>query len=130
MAEPKVALEQAERDFEKMCESREIPTSGDDWTEADKKGFAALKKRICANISKGRVRIEDSGDPVFGFSDPPLRLRQPTGSALMAMDNKTGTRQAFAGLADIGGVDISHFSKFKLPDIRMLEDFFVLFFQR
>lgn len=130
MAEAKVAPEQALLEFEKMCAAREIPTSSDDWSEADKRGFQELRTRICTNISKGRVRISDNGDPVFDFATPALKLGQATGSALIAMDGKTGNRQVFAALADIGGIDISHFAKFTLPQLRVLEDFFILFFQR
>jgi hypothetical protein len=67
---------------------------------------------------------------VFDFGSPPLKLGRPKGSSLIAMDGKTGNTQIFAALADISGMATSHFSHFELADLRILEDFFVLFFQR
>jgi hypothetical protein len=130
MAELKVAPEVALQDFDRMCKARRIETDETDWTEADKRGFAALRGRICGRISKGLVTVDVNGDPTFCFGNPPLKLGKPKGSSLIAMDGKTGNAQIFAALADISGMATSHFANFELPDLRLLEDFFVLFFQR
>ncbi len=129
----KVALEVALQDFDRMCKARRIETSGEDWTEEDKKSFEEIRDRVCKHICAGDVIVTEEGDPQFKFGAPnagPLKLGKPKGSSILAMDGKEGSAKAFYALADISGVSVKHFSGLDLADIRILEDFFILFFAR
>jgi len=59
-----------------------------------------------------------------------VKLGKAKGSSLVAMDGKIGNARVFAALADISGIGPSRFSDLALHEVRELESFFVLFFQR
>ncbi len=132
MAELKVAAEVALADFTRMCDARRINLDDAEWSEEEKKSFAALRKLICDAISRGAVTVDANADPVFGFGPPgnPLKLGKITGAALLAMDGKIENARIFAALSTIAGIAASHFTNFDLQDIHLLKAFYVLFFQR
>ena len=112
------------------ADRRRIELDETDWTEEEKTFFGNLRTVICKAISKGDVAIDDNDDPVFKFGAPALKLGKPKGSAMLAMDGKIENARAFAALADISGMGVSHFSTFEVQDIHLLKTFYVLFFQR
>lgn len=89
MTDPKIALEVAEAEFEKLCALRRIDTDPTDWNEKEVESFAKIKGAILKAIQAGTLIVEENGNasytpPVPGAKT--LTFRRATGASFMSTD--------------------------------------------
>lgn len=66
----KVDKETAEQDFLRMCESRDVETDTEDWTDEDVKEFDELRSVLVRAIQKGHLSVDEDGSPTVQFRKP------------------------------------------------------------
>jgi len=133
MADPKVAREVAEQEFDRMCAARRIECDVSTMNDGDKAGFDAIKSWLVPVIMRGELVIEDDGSPTF---TPPGRramtFRKVTGATLVTADKTNGGEVAkqVAVMAELTGINPGEFSKLDLADFRVCSDLVRLFLAR
>jgi|SRR6478736_3756312 len=122
MAELRVAVEAAEKEFERLCTLRRIDIDEDGLTKKELTSLKKLRAKIVKEISVGTLVVGEDGTatytpPVDGAK--PLTFRMAKGATFMAMDD--GKEQGeqhmmIAMLADLTGWPRGELSKLAAPD--------------
>lgn len=89
MAEPKVALDVAEAEFEKLCLLRRIDTDPTDWNSEEVDSFAKIKRSVVKAIMAGTLVVAENGNVSYTPPVPDaktLTFRRATGASFMSSD--------------------------------------------
>lgn len=125
MSEEKVALEVAERDFERMCRSRRIDIDTSTMDREDRESFDELKARILRVMRAGDLVVDESGTPTYTPPVPdskPITFHKPTGATYMAMDDAGKDKDVgkmIAAMNDITRSVPGALSKLEAPDFQI-----------
>lgn len=122
---PKVAAEVAESEFVRFCESMELDVDLTAMDDEDKAGFRQAKRRMIDAMMRGKLVVDDDGQPVYTPSKgnvAPITFREPTGASLMAMDSKRAghdVTKMYSTMADLTQESVQRFSKMLNRDLRV-----------
>jgi len=89
MTEPKVALEVAEAEFERLCVLRRIDTDPADWNTEEVESFAKIRRALVKAIQAGTLVIQENGNASYTPPVPEaktLTFRRATGASFMSSD--------------------------------------------
>ena len=124
-----VDQEVAEQEFSRMVELMDIDTNLED--EDDRKGFEETKTKIVKAISKGRLVINENGEPIFTPKNgSAITFREPTGASLMAMDRRKKTEdiaKMYSVLGDVTKMPVKTFSSMPYSDLKICIAIITLF---
>ena len=129
----KVALEVAEKEFDRFTNDMDLDVDEKFMDEEDLAAFNKQKRRIITAICNGSLVINDNGEAVYtpqkSGDIEPLVFRERTGASVMAMDNKKKNHdvaKTYAVMGDITKVHQNTFAKMKGIDIKICEAIFAL----
>jgi hypothetical protein len=125
----KIAIEAAEKEFERFADEMEIETNFSDEKDEDAiKLFESNKEIMIKAIQKGSLVINDNCEPVYtpvrSHESKPIVFKEPTGAALMAMDKRKSSEsmaRAYATMADMSGQHPSVFAKMVWRDLKVCQ---------
>jgi hypothetical protein len=131
----KVAVEQAEADFERFAEEMDLDTDPKGWDAEDTKSFEAAKKKIVGAIVRGHLVVDDKGQPVYTLQEgakagSAVTFREQTGASLMAMDQRKkghDVAKMFAVMADMTQENVQTFAEMKGRDLKVCQAITALF---
>lgn len=122
----KIALEVAEKDFDRFVELMDLDLDTSDMDEDDRKGFDKQRKSLIDAIMSGSLVVNDNGEPVYtpqrSKNTDPITFSEPTGAALMAMDRKKKSEDVgklYASMGNIAGIHQNIFSQMKMSDLKI-----------
>lgn len=131
MPEEKMATEVAEQEFERFLDAMDLASERDSLTGDDLESLQAHKSRMVDAMRKGKLVIDDYGQPVFTPTDgEPITFYEPTGASFMAMDqSKDGQNihKMIAYMADMTRTSAATFSKMKERDFKVCRAVVLLF---
>jgi hypothetical protein len=133
LGEATVAREVAQAEFERFCESMDLDVDTSRMDEDDLKGFDEAREVMLRAIERGRMVIDEKGQPVYTPQSGSLKsitFREPTGANFMAMDGKKkghDVARMFAVLAEMTGVDAKEFGKLAARDFKVCRTIVTLF---
>jgi hypothetical protein len=130
MAEPVVARDVAEQEFERFMESNGLSVP-QKMNAADRESYEEARRRVVEAMMAGSVVVDErDGDivaiftPVASKDKTPIVFREPEGHAIIAMDGERpehGARKGVVFLASMTGQDKSRFAKLKLRDWKIVD---------
>lgn len=128
---PKVALEVAESEFERMCTAHRIDTDVSAFAPDELAEWLALKGGIVRDIQSATVVVGESGDPTYHVpGGKSYTLRAATGSTLMALETYANTKQIgnmVAAMAEMAQVDRGEFGRMHARDVQAISRIAKLF---
>lgn len=130
LRESKIALEVAEAEFERMCDSRRIDTNVAEMDDDDASSFEAIRKRVLRAIQRGELVVSENGDPVYTPpGGKPITFYKPTGATFMAMDGKNDGPMArtVSAMHEMTRTGRGEFSKLEAPDFQLCTALATLF---
>lgn len=126
-----VALEVAEAEFSRFAETMDFNLDPSGWDDEEKKSFNDLRSTVVIAIEKGRITINDNGEPVFKPSEgEDLTFHEPRGRHLTATDlKKAGHLVAKQNLmmAQMTGKPIQLFENMVYRDYKVCTSIVALF---
>jgi hypothetical protein len=133
MAEPTIALEVCQAEFERFTEAMGLELYESGMAEEDRKSFVVARERLFKAMQAGSLVIDESGravfTPVVGDRSP-IVFHEPSGASLMAMDQKkTGhdVGKMFAFMADATKQPPSRFAGMANRDLKVCQSITMLF---
>lgn len=135
MTEYKVDRETAEQEFDRFLDAMDIDGDTAGMTDEDRQGFDGQKQTIVSAIRKGRLYINENGEPVFTPSTVEIdggviTFYEPSGASYMAMDSKKkghDVAKMYAMMADMTKQPAKVFAKMKQRDLKVCQAVAVLF---
>ncbi len=130
----KIALEVAEQEFDRFTDFMDLDVDETTMDKEDLKGFKETKSKVIGALMRGSLIINDESLPVFtpirSTDTNPITFYEPTGSSLMAMDQKKKDEDVgklYAAMADITTQPPKVFSKMKYADVKVCTAIVTLF---
>ena len=135
MTDYKVDQETAELEFERFLEAMDIDADTKAMSEEDRAGFEGQKQTIVMAIRKGRLHVNENGEPVFtpstvDIDGGTLTFYEPSGASYMAMDTKKKGQDVgkmFAMMSDMTKQPAKVFANMKQRDLKVCQAVAVLF---
>lgn len=131
----KVALEVAEKEFNRFVEEMDLDLDTALMDAEDLTAFTKQKNRIIRAIQRGNLVVNENGEAVYtpfnkgSKHKEPLTFHERTGASLMAMDGKKKNHdvaKTYAVLADMCRVHQSVFAGLAGTDVKVCEALFAL----
>lgn len=131
----KVALEQAEQEFNQWAEAMDLDLDETLMDEDDMRGFMRQKKRILKAVQNGSLVFNDDHEAVFtpqhrnSKTKDPITFHERTGASLMAVDRKKkghDVARMYAVLADMCNTAPQTFAGLAGEDVKVCEALFAL----
>ncbi len=120
-----VASEVAEAEFERFVDAMDLDVTAKMDPE-DAKAFAATKRIITRAIEKGRLIIDDVGQPIYtpqaSDDKTPITFLEPKGASLLAMESRKkgeDISRLFASIANMTRQTPVRFAKMANRDLRV-----------
>ncbi len=127
-----VSREVAEQEFERFLEEMDLSFDGLD--DEDASAFNANKNIVVGAIEKGRLVINEQGEPVYSPTDKSgnteaITFHEPTGASLMAIDGKKdkSVKASYAVMSNVTGEASARFANMKNRDARVCRAILTLF---
>lgn len=131
--EPKIAVEQAELEFENWAEAMDLDLDTADMDADDLTGYNKQKKRVIKAVMRGALIFNEDGEAVYtpqnkkSKHNDPITFHERTGASIMAMDGKKKGHDAakmYAVLADMCRVHPKTFAGLVGEDVKVCEAIF------
>ncbi len=133
-SEKVVATEVAEQEFDRWAEAMDLDFDPAGWDAEDKKSFSDSRGRLVRAIERGTLVVDEQSRMVFtptcGADLSPLVFDEPTGGALMSMDQKKkghDIAKLYGIMAEMTGNPVVRFSKMKTRDLKVCQTIVALF---
>lgn len=130
----KISEEVCEAEFLRFAEAMGLDVDQKGMDDEDKKSFLVAKNRILGAMRDGGLVIDAEGrvvfTPIVGTNKDPITFYEPTGAALIAMDQKKSGHdmaKGFAFLADMTKEPISRFVAMANRDLKVCQAVLGLF---
>ena len=129
-----IEREAAEADFYRFTEAMDLDVDVSDMDAEDTADFDKQKMVVVKAIERGKVKINEKGEPVFcpsvteGVTE--IIFREPTGGSYLAMDRKKKNydiTKTFSVMSDMTRVPILIYSKMPKRDLKICQAIFVIF---
>lgn len=117
----KVAAEVAEQEFNRLCDHIDVDTDLSDMDEEDRASFDQHKRTLVRAIQLGRLRVEDSGLPVYTtFGGEDLPFIEPTGGVLLNGGKKdSDTKKMYMMISELTSGK-AQCGKLPMKDVKVL----------
>lgn len=126
-----VAHEVAEAEFRRFVEAMDLDVDPEQMDADDRREFIEQKRVFLRAVRRGRLRVDDKGQPVFTpKTGDPLVFHEPDGAALMEMDRaKDGkdVKKAYILLSGITKTSVARFSKMRNRDLKICQAILAFF---
>lgn len=126
-----VAREVAEAEFERFLDAMDLKIGLVDLDDEDKASLAAARSRIVGEIVRGRVVVDEDGQPRFTTSEGhEVVFYEPKGSTFMAADKRKdghNIAKMYAILAEMTRESPARFANMKGRDIKTCQAILLLF---
>ena len=126
--------ETAALEFQKFVDTMDLDLDVDTMDNEDRKDFTKEKDKLIVAIQKGRLTINDRGEPTYtpqrSENKDPITFYEPTGATLMAMDRKkrdADVTKMYAAMADMTKQSVNRFSKMSHKDCMVCQSITTLF---
>lgn len=134
MAEPKIAEEVAESEFERFALAMDLDTNVDKMSVDVATGFTELRRVVTRAMQRGSVVIDEKGQPVFtpqyDKDVTPVTFYESSGAALMSMDRKKDgehVAKKFTAMGAMTKTSALRFSSMDMRDLKVCQAFYLLF---
>lgn len=123
----------AESEFDRMIDAMDIDAPDETASDEDKNSFKSTRGVIVKAIQRGKVTINDNGEPAVklsGGDGGSLTFHEPTGAALKAMDGKGKNRevaQLYAAMGSMARTEPAVFVDMPQRDLKICKEIAVLF---
>jgi hypothetical protein len=132
----KVALEQAEQEFDVFCEAWNIDNEYETMTEDDQTGFLRLRRSILRDIRKGKATVSEDGvkinltllKSVGDLTDVTIKI--PEGVSYLDADKYKpgqGIHRLHAFISAASGLNPKILSRMSAVDVKFLHNVATLF---
>lgn len=131
--EDKVAIDVAEQEFERFADAMDLDIDTSVMDEEDKAAFEGTRRKVVRAIQKGRLVVNDDGEPVFSpvtVDCDPLVFREPLGGTFISMDRKKKNQNVskMVGImAEMTGQSEKLFARMKNRDFTVCQSIVTLF---
>jgi hypothetical protein len=127
-----VALEVAEKEFERFLEAMDLEVDSGALEGDDRKSFESNKRKFVRAVQRGQLVVNDNGEPVYTMQKggTPITFHEPTGATLMALDTVKkdhDVQKAFAVMAEMTKMPRDTFAKMLQRDLAVCQAVFILF---
>ncbi len=126
-----VATEVAEAEFNRFVEAMDLDVDVSKMDTDDAKAYAEAKGKIVGAIERGRLVVDEKGQPVYTTQDgTTITFYEPTGASFMATDGKKKEQtvaKMMALLADMTRKPAGTFTKLQNRDFRICQTIVTLF---
>ena len=134
MTDKKVALEQAEQEFDQWAEAMDLDLDTADMDAEDLTGFNKQKRRILQAVERGALIFNEKHEAVYtpgpkSKQSDPITFHERTGASIMAMDGKKKGYDAakmYAMMGEMCKVHPKVFAGLVGLDIKVCESLFQL----
>lgn len=129
----KVDAESANMEVDRFLEEMDIESDRGGMDEEDRAGFDNARATIVRAIRRGRLVINDSGEPVYtpaSVDTGPITFHEPTGAAFMEMDRRKKGQDVSKMYAIMAGMTKQHakvFSDMRNRDLKVCQAVTTLF---
>ena len=135
MSEPnyKVDEETAKEEFDRFCEEMDIDNDESSMEEDDINAYRQIKNTIIRAIRKGRLIINDDGEPVYtpiSVDTGPITFHEPNGANYFEMDRKKKNQnvaKSFAIMAAMTKQEPKTFANMKQRDLKVCQAVMTVF---
>jgi len=126
VADPKVAPEVAESEFDRFVEAMDLEVNKEGMDAEDRQSFDNAKAIFLRAVMAGSLVVNDDGEPVFRPTTvegaEPITFHEPEGANLMAMDTQKRTHdfgKIHHFLAGITRTNPKRFAQMKNRDLKV-----------
>ncbi len=134
MAEPKIAEDVAEAEFERFALAMDLDTSVDKMSEEVAAQHSVLRRVVIRAMQRGSLVIDAAGQPLFtpqyDKDVTTITFYAPTGATLMSMDkrkeNEPNARKYIA-MGEMTKTNAGRFSGMDMRDLKICQAIYMLF---
>ena len=128
----KIDAATAETEFYRFADEMDLDVDKDRMDDDDKIAFEDAKNKIIDAIMRGRLTINDIGEPIYKLDGDmaekmgadELRFKEPTGADYMSMDGKSKNRdmaKMFLLMGSMTGIHPRNFSNLSARHLKVCQ---------
>lgn len=118
-----VSADVAEMEFQRFVEAMDLDVDESGMDDEDKRDFSSQKRLFLKEVQRGRLTVDEKGQPVFTPSDgEPLTFYEPEGAHLTEMDRAKEQQSVKKTLLLLGAMTKTgpkRFTKMKNRDFKV-----------